>query len=84
MKPLGFFVKRARLLWAQEVPSLNLGAPGTPNNIQATRKYIRDFDWIASHNKTALDLYNEMLAIYPERVNPAVLWYQAQAVNPGL
>jgi glyoxylase-like metal-dependent hydrolase (beta-lactamase superfamily II) len=59
------------------------GAPDTPNNIEATRKYIRDFDRIASHTKTALDLYNEMLAIYPERVNPAVLWYSAQAVNPG-
>ena len=60
-----------------------LGAPDTPNNIEATRKYIRDFDRIASHTKTALDLYSEMLAIYPERVNPAVLWYSAQAVKPG-
>ena len=59
------------------------GAPDTANNIEATRKYIRDFDRIASHTKTALDLYNEMLAIYPERVNPAVLWYSAQAVKPG-
>ena len=53
----------------------------TPNNIEATRKYIRDFDRIASQTKTALELYNEMLAIYPERVNPAVLWYSAQAVK---
>lgn len=59
------------------------GAPDTPNNIEATRKYIRDFDRIAYHTKTALDLYNEMLAIYPERINPAVLWYSAQAVKPG-
>lgn len=57
------------------------GAPDTPNNIEATRKYIRDFDRIASQTKTALELYNEMLAIYPERVNPAVLWYSAQAVK---
>jgi glyoxylase-like metal-dependent hydrolase (beta-lactamase superfamily II) len=60
-----------------------LGAPDTPSNIEATRKYIRDFDRIAYHTKTALDLYNEMLAIYPERVNPAVLWYSAKAVKPG-
>jgi glyoxylase-like metal-dependent hydrolase (beta-lactamase superfamily II) len=58
-----------------------MGAPDTPNNIEATRKYIRDFDRIASYTKTALDLYSEMLAIYPERVNPAVLWYSAQAVK---
>jgi glyoxylase-like metal-dependent hydrolase (beta-lactamase superfamily II) len=60
-----------------------LGAPDTPNNIEATRKYIRDFDRIASYTKTALDLYSEMFAIYPERVNPAVLWYSAQAVKSG-
>ena len=57
------------------------GAPDTPNNIEATRKYIRDFDRIASQTKTALELYDEMLAIYPERLNPAVLWYSAQAVK---
>ena len=57
------------------------GAPDTPNNIEATRKYIRDFDRIASQTKTALELYNEMLTIYPERVNPAVLWYSAEAVK---
>ena len=57
------------------------GAPDTPNNIEATRKYIRDFDRIASQTKTALELYDEMLATYPEHVNPAVLWYSAQAVK---
>jgi len=59
------------------------GAPDTPDNIEATRKYIRDFDRISSHTKTALELYNEMLAIHLERLNPAVLWYSAQAVKPG-
>ena len=59
------------------------GAPDTPNNIEETRKYIRDFDRIAANTGTALELYKEMLAIYPERVNPAVLWYSAQAVKPG-
>jgi glyoxylase-like metal-dependent hydrolase (beta-lactamase superfamily II) len=58
-------------------------APDTPNNIEATRKYIRDFDNIASHTKTALELYDEMLTIYPERVNPAVLWLSAKASKPG-
>ncbi|MCW3100989.1 MAG: beta-lactamase domain protein, partial [Chthonomonadaceae bacterium] len=59
------------------------GAPDTPNNIEATRKYIRDFDNIASHTKTALELYDGMLTIYPERVNPAVLWLSAKALKPG-
>lgn len=57
------------------------GAPDTPNNIEATRKYIRDFGRIDSYTKTVLELYNEMLAIYPERINPAVLWLSAQAIK---
>ena len=59
------------------------GAPDTPNNIEETRKYIRDFDRIATNTKTASELYNRMLAIYPERVNPAVLWLSARAMKPG-
>src|ERR1700686_2638943 len=59
------------------------GAPDTPDNIEETRKYIRNFDRIVANTGTALELYKEMLAIYPERVNPAVLWYSAQAVKPG-
>jgi len=59
------------------------GAPDTPDNIEATRKYIRDFDRIASQTKTARELYDEMLAIYPNRVNPAVLWLSAKTVKPG-
>ena len=59
------------------------GAPDTPNNIEDTRKYIRDFYRIATHAKTASELYSQMLAIYPERVNPAVLWLSARAMKPG-
>jgi len=59
------------------------GAPDTPDNIVATRKYIRDFDRIASQTKTAREIYDEMLAIYPNRVNPAVLWLSAKTVKPG-
>jgi hypothetical protein len=59
------------------------GALDTSNNIEETRKYIRDFDRIAANTRTASDLYRQMLAIYPERVNPAVLWLSARAMKPG-
>jgi glyoxylase-like metal-dependent hydrolase (beta-lactamase superfamily II) len=59
------------------------GAADTPNIIEETQKYIRDFDRTAADTKTASELYNQMLAIYPERVNPAVLWLSARAVKPG-
>ena len=58
------------------------GAPDTPDNIEATRKYIRDFDRIASHTKTAVELYKQMLTLYPERINPAVLWNSSVAIKP--
>src|SRR5579863_9144587 len=45
------------------------GAADTPNIIEETRQYIRHFDRIATTTQTASDLYNQMLAIYPERVN---------------
>jgi len=58
------------------------GAPDTPDNIEATRKYIRDFDRIASHTKIAVELYEQMLTLYPERINPAVLWNSSIATKP--
>ncbi len=54
------------------------------NNTEETRKYIRDFDRIATNTKTASELYKQMLAIYPERVNPAILWFSARAMKPGI
>ena len=59
------------------------GAPDTPKSIEETRKYIRDFGRIAANTETASELYEQMLAIYPDRVNPAILWYSARAVKPG-
>ena len=59
------------------------GAPDTPNNIEETRKYIRDFDRTAANTQTALELYHQMLVLYPERLNPAVLWNSARAGKSG-
>ena len=49
------------------------GAPDTPNNIEETRKYIRDFDRIATNTKTASELYNQMLAILSRAREPGSL-----------
>ena len=49
------------------------GRPDTPNIIGETKQYIRDFDRIAATTPTAKELYDQMLTIYPDRVNPAVL-----------
>jgi glyoxylase-like metal-dependent hydrolase (beta-lactamase superfamily II) len=58
--------------------------PGTddqPRIIEETRQYIRDFDQIAGTTMTARELYDQMLALYPQRVNPGALWLSAQALK---
>jgi glyoxylase-like metal-dependent hydrolase (beta-lactamase superfamily II) len=53
----------------------------SPRIIEQTRQYIRDFDKIAGTTTTALELYNNMIKLYPDRVNPGALWRSAQAVK---
>jgi glyoxylase-like metal-dependent hydrolase (beta-lactamase superfamily II) len=58
--------------------------PGTDDDariIEQTRQYIRDFDKIAGTTNTALELYNKMMKLYPDRINPGALWRSAQAVK---
>jgi glyoxylase-like metal-dependent hydrolase (beta-lactamase superfamily II) len=53
-----------------------------PKIIEETRQYIRDFDWLAETTKTAQELYDKMLELYPNRVNPGwALWSSARAVK---
>jgi glyoxylase-like metal-dependent hydrolase (beta-lactamase superfamily II) len=54
-----------------------------PEIIEETRQYIRDFDQIAETTSTAQDLYDQVLALYPDRINPDALWISAQAVKPS-
>jgi len=52
-----------------------------PRNIEETRQYIRDFDRLAKTATSAQDLYDKMLELYPNRINPAwALWSSARAV----
>jgi len=54
----------------------------SPRIIEETRQYIRDFDRLAGTTKSAQELYDKMLEIYPNRVNPGwALWSSARAVK---
>ncbi len=52
-----------------------------PEIIEETRQYIRDFDRIAETTSTAQDLYDQVIALYPDRINPDALWLSAQGVK---
>ena len=54
----------------------------SPRIIEETRQYIRDFDRMAAMTITAQELYEKMLELYPNRVNPGwALWSSARAVK---
>ena len=54
-----------------------------PRIIEETRQYIRDFNRLAEKTRTAQELYDKMLELYPNRVNPGwALWSSARAVKP--
>jgi glyoxylase-like metal-dependent hydrolase (beta-lactamase superfamily II) len=57
------------------------GRADDPHILEETRQYIRDFDRIDASATTARELYDQMLAIYPDRVNPGVLWISARALK---
>ena len=46
------------------------GNDDSPKIIEETRQYIRDFDRVAGTATTALGLYDKMVELYPDRVNP--------------
>ena len=53
-----------------------------PRNVQETRQYIRDFDRLAEMTKTAQEVYDKILELYPSRVNPGwALWSSARAAK---
>jgi glyoxylase-like metal-dependent hydrolase (beta-lactamase superfamily II) len=54
----------------------------SPRIIEETRQYIRDFDHLAETTTTAQERYDEMLRLYPDRVNPGALWSSARGVKP--
>jgi glyoxylase-like metal-dependent hydrolase (beta-lactamase superfamily II) len=58
------------------------GSDDNPKIVEETRQYIRDFDRLVGTTATAQELYDKMLEIYPNRVNPGwALWSSARAAK---
>ena len=54
----------------------------SPRIIEETWRYIRDFDRVAWTTTTARELFDKMLEIYPDRLNPGALWSSACGAKP--
>jgi glyoxylase-like metal-dependent hydrolase (beta-lactamase superfamily II) len=52
-----------------------------PRVIRQTRQYILDFQELAGKTTTAKQLYDKMLARYPEWLNRGALWSSATAIK---
>jgi glyoxylase-like metal-dependent hydrolase (beta-lactamase superfamily II) len=50
-------------------------------HIQETRQYLLDFTRLDESTTTAPELYEKMLGLYPDRVNPGSLWGGASAAK---
>ncbi|UFZ08268.1 MBL fold metallo-hydrolase [Bradyrhizobium ontarionense] len=57
------------------------GNDDSPRNVDETRWYIQDFIRVNDATKTARELYDQMLALYPDRANPGSLWSAAAAAK---
>ena len=55
--------------------------PDSPHQIAATRDYLRDFNRLNHETTTPRELYDQMLSLYPDRVNPGSLWGSAKAAK---
>lgn len=53
----------------------------SPRHIAETRRYIQDFIRLDDQTTTARDLYDRMLGLYPDRINPGSLWRSAVAAK---
>lgn len=60
-----------------------LDPDSSPRHIQETRRYLRDFIASNKSTSTALELYETMLSLHPNRVNPGSLWAAAKASKPA-
>src|SRR5262245_9493813 len=56
-----------------------LDPDSSPRHIEETRRYIRDFSACAATTSTPLELYERMLSMHPNRINPGSLWAAAKA-----
>jgi len=58
-----------------------LDPDNSPRHVQETRRYIQDFIRLDEETATARELYDRMLALYPDRINPGSLWGSANAAK---
>src|SRR6202162_6416147 len=70
-------LKREAVVAGHKVPEND----DDPRIIAETRQYLRDFNRLNTATATARELYDAILKIYPDRVNPGSLWSAANILK---
>ena len=58
-----------------------VGNDDRPGILGETRQYIRDFERLAMQTTTALELYDQMVKLYPDWINRGALWSSVRAIR---
>ena len=58
-----------------------VGNDDSPRILAETRQYILAFERLAMQTSTVQELYEQMVKLYPDWVNPGALWTSVHAVN---
>jgi glyoxylase-like metal-dependent hydrolase (beta-lactamase superfamily II) len=58
-----------------------LDPDNSPRHIGETRRYIQDFIRLKDETANGPELYDRMLALHPDRINPGSLWGSANAAK---
>jgi glyoxylase-like metal-dependent hydrolase (beta-lactamase superfamily II) len=58
-----------------------VGNDDSPKILGETRRYIRDFERLAMQTTTAVELYEQMLKLYPDWGNRGALWSSVSAIK---
>jgi glyoxylase-like metal-dependent hydrolase (beta-lactamase superfamily II) len=56
----------------------NKNRPDDPAVLDETRRYLQDAIRLLDDKPTARDFYDQMIALYPDRLNPGVVWLGAR------
>jgi len=61
----------------------NKNRPDDPAILDETRHYLQDVIRLLDDKPTAREFYDQMTALYPDRLNPGVIWLGARALLGG-
>jgi glyoxylase-like metal-dependent hydrolase (beta-lactamase superfamily II) len=58
----------------------NKDLPDDPATVDQTRQYLRDVIRLLDEKPTAREFFDQMMELYPDRLNPGPVWYGALGV----